>query len=143
LNLFILGVIYMKVGFIGLGIMGKPMALHLIQNGFETYLFDINTTAVNELNALGGHACDSLKEISENSEVIITMLPKSQHVSQVLFSEDGIAQNSAQGTIVIDMSSVSTEDSKICATRLKEFGIAFLDAPVSGGEPMADRKSVE
>lgn len=127
----------MKVGFIGLGIMGKPMALHLIQKGFETYLFDINTSAVNELNALGGHACDSLKEIANNSEIIITMLPKSQHVTQVLFGEEGLAEHSTQGTIVIDMSSVSTEDSKICANKLKAFGIAFLDAPVSGGEPMA------
>lgn len=127
----------MKIGFIGLGIMGKPMALHIIKSGFETYLFDINTNAVNELNALGGNACSSVKEIAENSEIIITMLPTSQHVSEVLFSEDGIANNSAPETIVIDMSSVSTEDSKMFSSKLKAFGIYCMDAPVSGGEPMA------
>lgn len=127
----------MKVGFIGLGIMGKPMAKHLINKGFETYLLDLNKTAVNELVELGGYACDSNKEIAEKCNVIFTMLPAAKHVSQVLFAEDGIAANGQTETIVIDMSSVSPEDSKSFAAELKKYEMHFIDAPVSGGEPMA------
>ncbi|MDW8563798.1 2-hydroxy-3-oxopropionate reductase [Staphylococcus shinii] len=130
-------VILMKVGFIGLGIMGKPMALHVIKSGYETYIFDLNTNAVDELKILGGNACSSNSEIAENCDVIITMLPTSKHVTQVLFSEEGLANNCKPGTIVIDMSSVSTEDSREFAAKLKPFNIQFMDAPVSGGEPMA------
>jgi 2-hydroxy-3-oxopropionate reductase len=127
----------MKVGFIGLGIMGKPMAGHLIKDGFETYLLDLNRDAVNELTALGGHACDSNKEIAEKSDVIITMLPAAKHVSGVLFGENGIAANAKPNTIVIDMSSISSADAQTFANKLKEHDMFFLDAPVSGGEPMA------
>lgn len=127
----------MKVGFIGLGIMGKPMAGHLIKNNFETYLFDLNTDAVNELAAQGGHTCASTKEVAENSDVIITMLPAGKHVSLVLFSEDGVAANSKPGTIIVDMSSVQPEESQAFANKLKEYQLELIDAPVSGGEPMA------
>jgi len=127
----------MKVGFVGLGIMGKPMAGHIIKDGFETYLFDLNTSAVNELKAIGGHACTSNKEVANNSDVIITMLPAGKQVSQVLFSEDGLAKNCKPGTIIIDMSSVSLEESKMFANKLKEYEVHCIDAPVSGGEPMA------
>jgi len=127
----------MKVGFIGLGIMGKPMAGHLIKDGFETFLLDLNRDAVNELVALGGHACDSNKEIAENSDVIITMLPAAKHVSDVLFSESGIVKNAKPNTIIIDMSSISSADAQSFADKLREFDMFFLDAPVSGGEPMA------
>ena len=127
----------MKVGFIGLGIMGKPMAGHLINNGFETYLLDLNKDAVNALVALGGHACHSNKEIAEKCDVIITMLPSAKHVSKVLFDKDGIAENGQPNTIIVDMSSVSPEDAQSFSLRLKEYGMFCLDAPVSGGEPMA------
>jgi len=127
----------MKVGFIGLGIMGKPMAGHLIKDGFETFLLDLNRDAVNELVAQGGHACDSNKEIAENSDVIITMLPAAKHVSDVLFSESGIAKNAKPNTIIIDMSSISSAEAQSFADKLREFDMFFLDAPVSGGEPMA------
>ncbi|SES78209.1 2-hydroxy-3-oxopropionate reductase [Salinibacillus kushneri] len=127
----------MRVGFVGLGIMGKPMASHIIKNNFETYLFDLNTDAVNELATEGGHACSSNKEVAENSDIIITMLPAAKHVSEVLFSEDGLAKNSKPGNTIIDMSSVAPEDSKEFASKLKEYDISFIDAPVSGGEPMA------
>lgn len=127
----------MKVGFIGLGIMGKPMANHLIKKGYETYLFDLNTDAVNELKAIGGHACISNKEVAENSDVIITMLPAGKHVSFVLFSETGIASNCRPGTVIIDMSSVKPEESIEFASKLKAYDVHLIDAPVSGGEPMA------
>jgi len=127
----------MKVGFIGLGIMGKPMASHLIKAGFETYILDINRATVDELTRLGGHPCESNKEIAEKADVIILMLPSAMHVSQVLFAEDGITANSKPNTIIIDMSSVSPEDAKETSRKLKEFDMYSLDAPVSGGEPMA------
>jgi len=127
----------MKVGFIGLGIMGKPMAGHLIQAGIPTYLLDINREAVDELTKLGGHPCESNKDIAEKADFIITMLPSASHVSQVLFAEDGIAKNGKPNTIIIDMSSCSPEDAKAISTNLKEYDMYSLDAPVSGGEPMA------
>ncbi len=127
----------MKVGFIGLGIMGKPMAGHLIKNGFETYLLDLNKNAVNDLVKLGGHACDSNIEIAENCDVIITMLPSEKHVSHVLFGDEGIAKNGKPNTIIIDMSSVSPEDAQSFSLKLKDYHMFCIDAPVSGGEPMA------
>lgn len=127
----------MKVGFIGLGIMGKPMATHLINAGFETYLLDINKDIVNDLAKLGGHRCDSNKDIAEKSDVIILMLPSAKHVSQVLFAENGVANYSKPNTIIIDMSSVSPEDAIKTSEKLQDFDMYSLDAPVSGGEPMA------
>ncbi|WP_080875997.1 NAD(P)-binding domain-containing protein [Oceanobacillus timonensis] len=127
----------MRVGFIGLGIMGKPMAKNIIKDGFETYLFDLSSDAINELAEIGGHACNSTKEVAENSEIIFTMLPTGEHVFQVIFSKNGLAENSKPKTIIIDMSSVTSEESKELASKLKSYDIHFIDAPVSGGEPMA------
>src|SRR5690625_1539784 len=126
----------MKVGFIGLGIMGKSMAGHLINNGFETYLLDLNKNAVNALVALGGHACHSNKEIAEKCDVIITMLPSAKHVSKVLFDKDGIAENGQPNTIIDHMSSVSPEDSQSFSFRMKEYSMFCFNATWSGGELM-------
>jgi 2-hydroxy-3-oxopropionate reductase len=127
----------MKIGFIGLGIMGKPMAGHLIKNGYETYLYDLNKEAVNELVALGGNACVSNKEVAERCDVIFTMLPAGKHVNQVLFSDEGLAKNGKPNTLIVDMSSISPEESKSFANGLQKYNMSFIDAPVSGGEPMA------
>lgn len=127
----------MKVGFIGLGIMGKPMASHLIKGGFETYVLDLNKHAVDELVNIGGHPCNSNKEIAENADVIITMLPSAKHVYEVLFEENGVAKHSKPNTIVVDMSSVSPKDAINISKKLKKYHMHSLDAPVSGGEPMA------
>lgn len=127
----------MKVGFIGLGIMGKPMASHLIKGGFEIYLYDLNTDTVNDLVAIGGNGCNSTMDIAKKCNIIITMLPTAEHVSQVLFGDEGIAINGNPNTIVIDMSSVSPEDAKNFDLKLKEYDMFSIDAPVSGGEPMA------
>lgn len=127
----------MKIGFVGLGIMGKPMAGHLISKGYETYLYDLNQQAVDELVDLGGIACSSNKELAEKCEIIFTMLPAGKHVEKVLFADDGLAKNSKTNTLIVDMSSVSPEESKSFATNLQEYNISFIDAPVSGGEPMA------
>ncbi|MCL7747675.1 2-hydroxy-3-oxopropionate reductase [Halalkalibacter alkaliphilus] len=127
----------MKIGFIGLGIMGKPMAGHLIKNGYQTYLYDLNKEAVNELVELGGNACASNKEVAESCDVIFTMLPAGKHVNQVLFSDEGLAKNGKPNTLIVDMSSISPEESKSFANGLQEYNMSFIDAPVSGGEPMA------
>lgn len=127
----------MRIGFIGLGIMGKPMAKHVINAGYETYLLDLNRDAVNELVEIGGKPSYSNKEIAENSDVIFTMLPAAKHVEQVLFADDGLAKSASANTIIIDMSSISPEESRSFYSRLKEYQIDFIDAPVSGGEPMA------
>lgn len=127
----------MNIGFIGLGIMGKPMAQHLINDGFDVHLLDLNKDAVNDLEKLGGHACDSIKELAKKSDIIITMLPAAKHVSQVLFSHDGVAKHGKPNTIIVDMSSVSPEESVEISNSLNEHKMFLVDAPVSGGEPMA------
>jgi len=127
----------MKIGFVGLGIMGKPMAGHLINNGYETYLYDLNQKAVDDLVRLGGNACSSNKELAQVCDIIFTMLPAGTHVHHVLFAEDGLAKNGKPNTLIIDMSSISPEESILFAKELQEYKISFIDAPVSGGEPMA------
>lgn len=127
----------MNIGFIGLGIMGKPMAQNLINDGFDVYLFDLNKDAVNNLEKFGGHPSNSIKELAKKSDIIITMLPAAKHVSQVLFSNDGVAKNGKPNTIIVDMSSVSPEESVEISNSLNEHKMFLVDAPVSGGEPMA------
>nr|WP_142247972.1 2-hydroxy-3-oxopropionate reductase [Alkalihalobacterium alkalinitrilicum] len=128
---------HMKLGFIGLGIMGKPMAFNLLKNGYEVTVFDINETAVKEMMEQGAKAAQCPKEVAQNSEVIITMLPKSEHVKSVVLDENGVIEGASEGTIVIDMSSITPVASKEIAAKLAERGMHMLDAPVSGGEPKA------
>ncbi len=125
-----------KIGFIGLGIMGKPMARHLLEHGFPLIVSDINRDAVRELTAAGAEE-GTYEEIGKNSDVLITMLPDGKIVQEVLFGERGAAKALSAGKIVCDMSSVTPKDSRYCYDRLKELGVSFIDAPVSGGEPGA------
>ena len=128
----------MKVGFIGLGIMGKPMAMNLLKAGYELTVFDFNQAAVAEVVAAGAKEATSGKEVAEQTEVVITMLPNSPNVSNALFADDGIAAGLTAGQTVIDMSSISPVASKQFAQRLQDdHQVDFLDAPVSGGEPGA------
>ncbi|ARK29815.1 2-hydroxy-3-oxopropionate reductase [Halalkalibacter krulwichiae] len=127
----------MKIGFIGLGIMGKPMTLNLINKGFNVTVYDINEEAVQQLVKAGAMEAGSPKEVAEQSEVIITMLPKSEHVKSVIINENGIINGAKEETTVIDMSSITPDASRELAAILKEKGISMLDAPVSGGEPKA------
>ncbi len=127
----------MKIGFVGLGIMGKPMAINLVKAGHEVYGFDFNDSARQALVEAGGFAVSSGKEAAEKGDLVITMLPNSPHVEAALFNENGIAEGLVAGKTVIDMSSISPVASKNFAERLKEIGVKFLDAPVSGGEPKA------
>lgn len=126
-----------RVGFIGLGIMGKPMTLNLLKAGFEVTVYDINKVAVEEVKAAGGFGAESLAEVAVNSDVMITMLPASHHVKSVVLGEEGLIHSTKEGSVIIDMSSISPVASKEIAAELAQKGIHMLDAPVSGGEPKA------
>ncbi len=125
-----------KVGFIGLGIMGRPMAKNLLKENIDICVSDLNKTVVDELVALGA-ASGSYAKIGETCDVIITILPNGAIVQDVLFGKDGVASTLTAGKVVCDMSSVTANESKTCYAKLKEIGVGFVDAPVSGGEPGA------
>lgn len=127
----------MKIGFIGLGIMGKPMSKNLLKAGYSLVVRDHNTDNVEEVVSLGASSADSAKAIAEQSDVIITMLPNSPHVKEVLLGEGGVIEGAKPGTIVIDMSSIAPLASREIHEQLARKNIALLDAPVSGGEPKA------
>jgi len=127
----------MKVGFIGLGIMGKPMSKNLIKAGYELVVNDHNQAAVDELVELGAEAAANGADVATKADVIITMLPNSPHVRSVCLGEGGIAETGTSKTVVIDMSSIDPVESKKIAADLAEKGIDMLDCPVSGGEPKA------
>ena len=127
----------MKVGFIGLGIMGKPMGKNLQKAGYELVVNDRNLASVEELCALGATAAKTAAEVARQCDVIITMLPNSPHVREVCLGEGGIVEGAKRGTVVIDMSSIDPVESKKIGAELAKAGIEMLDAPVSGGEPKA------
>ncbi|AGT33629.1 hypothetical protein M493_17100 [Geobacillus genomosp. 3] len=127
----------MLVGFIGIGIMGKPMVRNLLKHGYTVTVFDINEEAVRRVASEGAVPAASPKEAAKNSDVIFTMLPNSEHVKSVVLGKDGIVEGAKQGAIVVDMSSISPVVSKELAETLAGRGIDMLDAPVSGGEPKA------
>ena len=126
----------MKIGFVGLGIMGRPMALNLLRSGCELYVNDLNEAAVKALCDKGAIAA-SQAEIAESCEAVFTILPNGSIVHQVLLGENGMLAHMAPGTLAVDMSSVTPEEAKACHRFAQERGVHFLDAPVSGGEPKA------
>lgn len=126
----------MKIGFIGLGIMGKPMAVNLLKAGFKLLVNDLNDAAVKN-TAASGAVPAGLQEIGEQCGIVITILPNGSIVENLLLGEGGLASYLAPGSIVCDMSSVTAAESQNCYKKLKAYGIRFLDAPVSGGEPGA------
>ena len=127
----------MKIGLIGLGIMGKPMAKNMLNGGYTDLLVsDLNKAAVEEVVACGAKAATN-KEIGETCDVVLTMLPNSPHVKSVMLGEDGVAAYMRPGTVFIDMSSINPVASKEIAAVLAEKNIEMMDAPVSGGEPKA------
>nr|WP_158784023.1 2-hydroxy-3-oxopropionate reductase [Pantoea sp. BAV 3049] len=127
----------MKIGFIGLGIMGKPMSKNLLKAGYSLVVRDHNADSVAELVSLGATSAASSRAVAEQSDVIITMLPNSPHVKEVLLGEESVIQGAKPGTIVIDMSSIAPLASREIHQELAKKNIALLDAPVSGGEPKA------
>ena len=122
-----------RIGFIGLGIMGRPMAGHLQKDGHELFLHDIRDLPKELLDG-GGKECSSGKEVAERSETVIVMVPDTPHVEAVLFGENGVAEGLSQGQTVVDMSSISPLETKEFAKKIEDLGCAYMDAPVSGGE---------
>ncbi len=126
----------MKVGFIGLGIMGRPMAKNMLKAGVELVVADLNKEAVADVVAAGAREA-SYAEIGEQCERIIIMVPSGAVTKSVLFDEGGVASTVKAGTIICDMSSVTPVESRECYEALKAMDVGFVDAPVSGGEPGA------
>lgn len=126
----------MKVGFIGLGIMGRPMAKNMLKAGVDLMVADLNKEAVADVVAAGAVEA-SYAEIGEKCGRIIIMVPSGAITKSILFDEGGVASTVKAGAVICDMSSVTPVESKECYTALKEKGVGFLDAPVSGGEPGA------
>ena len=122
-----------NIGFIGLGIMGTPMAGHLIKGGHTLFLHSRSGVPAALLEA-GGRACASAQEVARNADVVITMVPDTPDVERLLFGDGGVAAGLSQGKLVIDMSSISPIATKQFAQRITALGARYLDAPVSGGE---------
>ena len=122
-----------NIAFIGLGIMGRPMAHNLLKGGHALFLHT-RSGVPEELLAQGGNACSSPMEAARSAEIIITMLPDTPDVEQVLFSQEGVAQGLASGKVVMDMSSVSPTETRVFASRINQLGCDYVDAPVSGGD---------
>jgi len=127
----------MKTGFIGLGIMGKPMAKNLLKAGYRLVVFDTNAAPMKELAAAGAETAASPKEVAEKCDVVVTMLPNSPHVKAVVLGPKCVIEGAGPGKTVIDMSSIAPLASREIASLLAEKGVEMLDAPVSGGEPKA------
>lgn len=124
----------MKIGFIGLGIMGKPLAKNLLKGGFELIVCNRSRPSVDELAALGAGTADGPKAAAEEADVVITMLPDSPQVEEVIAGPGGVLEGVREGAIVIDMSSINPATARRLAGQLAERGVTMLDAPVSGGE---------
>ena len=126
-----------KVGFVGLGIMGRPMAKNLINAGHSLTVFDKGGSAVEELVASGAQAVKTTKEVAEKSSVVITMLPDSQDSEDVILGDNALLEGSKPGSAILDMSSIAPAMSQKIGAACEAKNIDFLDAPVSGGEPKA------
>ncbi len=126
-----------KIGFIGLGIMGKPMAMNLIKAGYSLTVYDIRPEVAKEPVAAGAKEAKSSKDVAAQSEVVITMLPNSPEVKEAVLGKDGVLEGAKAGLILVDMSSIAPLVSKEVATEVAKKGVEMLDAPVSGGEPKA------
>ena len=132
----------MKIGFIGLGIMGAPMAGHLLAGGHTVISAVHNTQPSKDLVDAGLIVVDNFSKVAEETEIIIIMVPDTPQVEEVIFSETGVAAGLSAGKLVIDMSSISPIDTKIFAQKINEKGCGYLDAPVSGGEVGAKAASL-
>src|SRR6266498_3751601 len=130
-----------NVGFIGLGIMGAPMAGHLIKGGHKVFLYSIPSIPQALVDA-GGIACESSRQVAQKADIIITMVPDTPHVETALFAENGVASGLGKGKIVVDMSSISPIATKTFAQKINALGCQYLDAPVSGGEVGAKAASL-
>jgi 2-hydroxy-3-oxopropionate reductase len=126
-----------KIGFIGLGIMGKPMSRNLLKAGYDLTVCDINAAAVSEIVSLGARSAATPKDVAAQTDIVITMLPNSPQVRTVALGAGGIIEGARPGAIVVDMSSIAPQAAQEVAKALAEKGVKMIDAPVSGGEPKA------
>ena len=131
-----------ELGFIGLGIMGKPMAGHLVKAGHKVHVYDLAEESVKHLCSLGAKACGCCREIAQQSDIIFIMVPDTPDVAAVLFGKDGLAEGLKRGSIVVDMSSISPIATKEFAKKLDALGVKMLDAPVSGGQVGAENATL-
>ena len=120
----------MKVGFIGLGVMGGPMAANILKGGHSLTVFDLNPASVATLTAAGAKAAASPRDVGAASDIVVTMLPLPSHVEQVYLGPNGVAEGMARGGLVIDMSTIDPQTSKRVGKALRERGIAMVDSPV-------------
>ena len=127
----------MKIGFVGLGIMGKPMAKNLLKAGYEVVAYDIVGEALAEVVSEGAESGESPKDVAQKTTLIITMLPDGPDVEKVVLGTNGVLEGAQSGSVIIDMSSISPIVAKNVYSECKKKGIELLDAPVSGGEPGA------
>jgi len=125
-----------KIGFIGIGIMGRPMAKNLLKAGCKLVVYD-KFAQFDDIVSLGAEKAASNKEAASKCDLIITMLPNSPHVKEAILGQDGVAEGVKSGAIVVDMSSIAPAAAQEIGAALKAKGVSFLDAPVSGGEPKA------
>jgi len=131
-----------ELGFIGLGIMGKPMAGHLIKAGHIVHVCDVVEEPVKHLCSLGAKGATCSKEVAQKSKIIFIIVPDTPDVEAVLFGPDGVAEGLKAGQIVVDMSSISPLATKEFAKRLAAMGVEMLDAPVSGGQVGAENATL-
>lgn len=123
-----------RIGFVGLGVMGKPMAKNLLAAGYLVTVWNRTRSRMDELLALGAKGADSPEEVAENCDIVITMLTDSPDVEEVILGSNGVIEGAGKGLIIIDMSTISPEVTRRIAGKLVEKGVRMLDAPVSGGE---------
>ncbi|QKG84721.1 2-hydroxy-3-oxopropionate reductase [Kroppenstedtia pulmonis] len=129
----------MKVGFIGLGIMGKPMARNLLKAGYQLVVYNRTQSKMDELVREGAEAAQNPRSLGEKSDVVITMLPDSPDVKEVIEGVDGVFEGAEKGSLLIDMSTISPIVSRELSQKARDRGLRMLDAPVSGGEPGAEQ----
>ena len=131
-----------KIGFIGLGAMGNPMARNLIKAGYPLTVHDMNSRPMEEMVALGARKAKNSAEAAKEVEVVITMLPADDEVKAVCLGPEGVLEGAKRGTVLIDMSSIAPHTSKLVAAEAQKKGIRFLDAPVSGGTTGAEKATL-
>ena len=127
----------MKIGLIGLGIMGKPMAKNLLKAGYSLTVYTPKAEVVRELEALGAKGASCNREVAENSDIIFTMVPNSPQVREAVLGENGALEGMKPGTILVDTSSINPTETRAICAELEKKGCFMIDAPVSGGEPKA------
>ena len=132
----------MKIGFIGLGIMGKPMAINLAKKGYDLKVYDLNAANIEAVAAAGAAPCASVAGACAGADVIITMLPNSPQVEDVVLSPGGVLDSAQPGALLVDMSSINPMASISLEQKLAEKGLRMLDAPVSGGEPKVRKHTI-